>query len=328
MTAIDLAPSVTVEVHLPAAARSRALVAETAEGLAARPRELSPTWLYDDRGCDLFEQITHLPEYYPTRAERAILTQQAADVATLTGADTLVELGAGTSEKTRLLLDAMASTGRLRRFAPFDVAEPALRATAQAVAREYPGVEITAVVGDLRRHLEVIPGGGRRLVALLGGTVGNLEPPERAALLHGLAEAMNPGDALLLGTDLVKDRDRLVAAYDDAAGVTAAFNLNILQVLNRELEADFDPIRFRHVVRFDEEHSWIEMLLRSRSDQIVHLGKVGIVLALRAGEDIRTEVSTKFTAAGVASEIAVAGLELAAWWTDPAGDYGLSLSLR
>jgi L-histidine N-alpha-methyltransferase len=222
----------------------------------------------------------------------------------------------------------MSLSGLLQRYVPFDVAESTLRATAQAVASEHRGVRVEGVVGDFRRHLGELPGGGRRLIAFLGGTIGNLEPHERAVMLATIADGMEPGDALLLGTDLVKDRGRLVRAYDDAAGVTAAFNKNVLAVLNRELDGDFDLDRFEHVARFDEEHEWIEMRLRSRGPQTVAIRALDLELRFEDGEDLRTEISAKFRPEGVRDELAAAGLELAKWWTDDDGDFALSLAVR
>ncbi|MEA2704675.1 MAG: L-histidine Nalpha-methyltransferase, partial [Actinomycetota bacterium] len=253
-----------IDVHLAPDALRSALRADVAEGLTASPKELPPKWFYDERGSELFDEITRLPEYYPTRRERAILEQRAPEIAALSGADTLVELGSGTSEKTRLLLDACVAGGAgLRRFIPFDVSEATLRQAATAVAAEYPTVAVHAVCGDFDHHLGTIPGGGRRLVAFLGGTIGNLDPKPRAEFLAALSANLAPGDALLLGTDLVKDPGRLVAAYDDAAGVTAAFNRNVLRVVNRELSADFDPDSFAHVALWDPANEWIEMRLRA-----------------------------------------------------------------
>src|SRR3954471_11685377 len=321
-------PGTTIEVHLGPDEWDRSLRTEALAGLTATPKVLSPTWLYDDRGCDLFDQITRLPEYYPTRAERSILQRRALEAAAVARADTLVEIGAGTAEKTRLLLDAMSMSGLLERYVPFDVAEATLRATASAVAAEHPGVRVEGVVGDFRRHLGTLPRGGRRLIAFLGGTIGNLEPSERAALLATLAGGMAPGDAFLLGTDLVKDRDRLVRAYDDGAGVTAAFNKNVLAVLNRELDADFDLDRFDHVARFDQEHEWIEMRLRSRGAQTVVVRSLGLTLHFDDGEDLRTEISAKFRPERVRAELDAAGLEMTEWWTDDDGDFALSLAVR
>jgi L-histidine N-alpha-methyltransferase len=324
---LTTAGGIPIEVHLGPDEWARSLRRDAAEGLRRFPKELSPTWLYDDRGCELFEVITRLPEYYPTRVERAILRANAAEIAARSGADTLVELGAGTSEKTRVLLDALSETGRLRRFVPFDVAEPTLVATAEAVAEEYPDVDVYGVVGDFRRHLGVIPRGGRRMIAFLGGTIGNLRPAERASMLRRLAASMAPGDSFLLGTDLVKDRSRLVAAYDDAAGVTAAFNKNVLTVLNRELGADFDVDRFDHIACFDDDDEWIEMRLRSRGRQRVRIPGLQLDVEFDDGEDLRTEISAKFRPERVRAELEDAGLHLDGWWTDQTGDYALSLAL-
>ncbi len=319
-----------IEVHLAPGALRAALRADVAEGLSSVPKELPPKWFYDDVGSQLFDEITRLPEYYPTRRERWILEHHAADVARLSGADTLVELGSGTSEKTRLLLDAfLAHRGDgFRRFVPFDVSETTLRDAAAAVAAEYPTVLVHAVVGDFEHHLGTLPGGGRRLVAFLGGTIGNLDPKPRAQFLADLAAGLVPGDGLLLGTDLVKDVDRLVAAYDDAAGVTSAFNRNVLTVVNRELDADFVPERFTHVARFDTDREWIEMLLRSDVAHGVRVGELDLDVGFEAGEEMRTEISAKFRREGVEAELAAAGLVLARWWTDPAGDFALSLSFK
>ncbi|MEA3020171.1 MAG: L-histidine Nalpha-methyltransferase, partial [Actinomycetota bacterium] len=298
---------IDIEVHLGPDEWNRSLRREALAGLTATSKVLSPTWLYDERGCALFDEITRLPEYYPTRAERSILQRRALDAAAITRADTLVELGAGTAEKTRLLLDAMSLSGLLRRYVPFDVAESTLRATAVAVAEEHPGLRVEGVVGDFRRHLGTIPTGGRRLIAFLGGTIGNLMPIERADMLRELADGMAPGDALLLGTDLVKDRARLVAAYDDRAGITAMFNKNVLAVLNRELGADFDLDRFDHVARFDDDEEWIEMRLRSRGAQTVNVPELELTLRFADGEDLRTEISAKFRPERVRDELDAAG---------------------
>jgi L-histidine N-alpha-methyltransferase len=318
----------TVEVHLSPDELRDALRRDVAAGLTSVPKELPPKYFYDARGSDLFDEITRLPEYYPTRCERSILVERAGEIARLSGADTLVELGSGTSEKTRLLLDALAGGERLRRIVAFDVSEPTLRAAAATLAEEYPQAEVTAVVGDFERHLGTIPTGGRRLVAFLGGTIGNLAPKARALFLSEVAAQMAPGDSLLLGTDLVKDVARLEAAYDDAAGVTAAFNRNVLHVVNRELAADFDPDRFAHVARFDPDEEWIEMWLRSAVDQRVTVADLGLSVDYQAGEAMRTEISAKFRRPGVEAELGDADLALARWWTDSGGDFGLSLSFK
>jgi L-histidine N-alpha-methyltransferase len=320
------APAVRVDVHLGPDDLADALRADAARGLTATPKVLPPKWFYDEAGCALFEEITRLPEYYPTRAEAAILDAVAPDIARLTHADTLVELGSGTSEKTRRLLDALAAAGTLRRFVPFDVSEPTLRDAAAAIEQEYPGTEVHAVVGDFERHLDRLPGGGSRVVAFLGSTIGNLDPDQRAGFLGELASGLGPDDTFLLGTDLVKAVDRLEAAYADAAGVTAAFNRNVLAVLNRELDATFDLDRFAHVAVWNEREEWIEMRLRADRDHRVRVGALDLDVEFVAGEEMRTEISSKFRRGRVEAELGAAGLELVEWWTDPAGDFALSLS--
>jgi L-histidine N-alpha-methyltransferase len=322
------APVDPVTVHLPPDAMGSALRAEVAHGLTSTPKELSPKWLYDDRGCTLFDEITRLPEYYPTRAERSILTEHAAEIVATSGADTLVELGSGTSDKTRLLLDALQDAGRLDRFVAFDVAEPTLRDAVAKLSVDYPGTQVLGVVGDFNEHLGALPVDGRRMVAFLGGTIGNLHPDERERFFGSLAAVMTPGDSLLLGTDLVKDRARLVAAYDDSAGVTAEFNKNLLAVLNRELDADFDAAAFDHVARFDEDGSFIEMRLRSTREQQVRVRDLDLLVDFAAGEDLRTEISTKFRPDQVREELQRAGLTPSGHWTDAAGDFALWLALR
>ena len=316
---------VRVDVHVDPRDYSRALAGDVRAGLTSTPKELPPKYFYDDRGSELFDEITRLPEYYPTRAERAILEAVAPEIAARTGADTLVELGSGTSEKTRLLLGALHDQGTLARFVPFDVSEATLRSAAAAVADEY-SISVHAVVGDFERHLGTLPRGGTRVVAFLGSTIGNLTPTARAEFLSEIARGLEPGDAFLLGTDLVKDVHRLVAAYDDAAGVTAEFNRNVLHVVNRDLGADFAPDRFVHVARWDPDEQWIEMWLRSEAAQTVRVRGLDLTVEFAAGEAMRTEISAKFTRPRVLAELSAAGLALDAWWTDPAGDFALSLS--
>lgn len=320
------AGAVVVDVRLQPDDLRRQLADDVRTGLASRPRELPPKWFYDERGCRLFDDITRLPEYYLTRTERGILEAAAPSVAELTGADVLVELGSGTSEKTRLLLDAMTATGQLRRFVPFDVSEPTLRAAASAVATEYPGLEVHAVVGDLDHHVGALPPDGRRAVAFLGSTLGNLRPGERARFMEGLRASLRPGESLLLGVDLVKDPSRLEAAYDDREGVTAEFNRNVLRVLNRRLGADFVPELWDHVARFEAGEEWVEMRLRSTVPQTVRIGALGLEVAFEAGEEVRTEISAKFRRDRLEAELATAGFSPVRWWTDPAGDFALSLS--
>jgi L-histidine N-alpha-methyltransferase len=315
---------VTVEVHLDAGELTRSLREDARRGLLSRPKALPPKWFYDEHGSRLFERITQLPEYYPTRREREILEARAPELARLTTPDTLIELGSGFSSKTRLLLDALA--GSLRLFVPFDVSEPTLRQASGAIAREHAGLRVHAVVGDFQRHVGLLPRRGRRLIAFLGSTIGNLTPDERAKLLADLAGGMGPGDALLLGTDLVKDVGRVEAAYNDGAGVTAEFNLNVLRVLNRELGADFDLDRFTHRALWVPGPEWIEMRLRAEVAHEVRLPAIGLDVAFAQGEELRTEISAKFRRAGVEAELAAAGLEPRRWWTDPASDFALSLA--
>jgi L-histidine N-alpha-methyltransferase len=314
----------TVDVHLTAAARRRALEADARAGLTSAPKSLPPVWFYDEQGSRLFDRITRQPEYYLTGAERAILAARAAEIVGTAGADTLVELGSGTSDKTRLLLDAMASDG-LRRFVPFDVSEDTLRAAAADIADVY-GIEVAAVVGDFRRHLRFIPRGGRRLVAFLGSTIGNLVDDERRRFYAALRATMTPEDHLLLGTDLIKDTARLTAAYDDAAGVTAQFNRNVLSVLNAELGAEFDTDSFDHVARWNDACRWMEMRLRSRRAQTVPVPGLRLEVDFSPGEDLLTEISAKFTRDQVAGELAAAGFDVNASWTDAAGDFLLTLA--
>lgn len=320
--------TLTLSNHLAADSAYHALRRDVSVGLRGTPKSLPPKWFYDSVGSELFDQITRLPEYYPTRAEAEILRARSAEVASASGADTLVELGAGTSEKTRRLLDALRDRGSLRGFVPFDVDAGMLSATATAIQSEYPGVEINAICGDFEEHLAEIPGGGRRLFVFLGSTIGNLTPEPRAEFLSTLAGVMRPGDSLLLGTDLVKDTERLVRAYDDAAGVTAAFNRNVLAVINRQLDADFDCDAYEHVARWNAREERIEMWLRAGGRQRVRVGALDLTVDFAEGEEMLTEVSCKFRPDGVSAELAGAGLRRIQWWTDDAGDFGLSLAVK
>lgn len=317
-----------LEIHLSDSDAAEALFHDVRVGLSAKPKFLPPKWFYDARGSELFEQITMLPEYYPTRTERRLLRRSAAEIAGQAAADTLVELGSGSSEKTRLLLDALTEVGSLQRFVPLDVSESALRAAMAAVAREYPRLAVHGVVGDFTRHLKLLPGEqtGRRLVAFLGGTIGNLLPAERAGFLTALHAVLEPGELLLLGAGLVTDPAVLVPAYDDAAGVTAEFNRNVLQVLNRELGADFDVAAFDHVAVWNAEREWIEMRLRARRAMTVRLPAVDMTVQFAEGEEMVTEVSGKFRRAGLAAELAECGFTDRAWWTDPDDRFALVLA--
>ncbi|MEU3557994.1 L-histidine N(alpha)-methyltransferase [Streptomyces fragilis] len=300
------------------------LRADVLAGLGSRPRSLPPRWFYDARGSELFDEITRLPEYYPTRAEREILTHRSAEIARFSGARTLVELGSGSSEKTRLLLDAMPD---LELYVPVDVSESALRGAGEELAERLPRLDVHAVVADFTGHVALPEGPGPRLVAFLGGTVGNLEPAERSRFLASVRESLSPGDALLLGTDLVKDERVLVRAYDDAAQVTAEFNRNVLRVVNRELGADFRPELFAHVAVWNAEAEWIEMRLRAREAQTVKIPGVDLVVDLAEGEEIRTEISAKFRPEGVRAELAAVGMEVAHGWTDREGRFALWLGV-
>jgi L-histidine N-alpha-methyltransferase len=304
------------------------LVEDVRRGFAAHPRTLPPKWLYDDAGSALFDEITRLPEYYPFAAEHAILEAHAAEIASASGATTLVELGSGTSDKTRLLLDAFTSTGQLARFAPVDVSEGTLREAAVRIAERYPGLEVEAVVGDFTLHLAQLPHGGRRMVAFLGGTIGNLYLEERRAFLGALADVLQPGDSVLLGTDLVKSADRLIAAYNDDAGVTEQFVLNSLRVLNRELGADFDVDGFSYIPFWDAHMERMDLRLRSEMPQRVTIPAADLVLDLASGEEIRVEISTKFRVSKIAAELEGAGLGVTRVWTDDAGDFALTLATK
>ena len=323
--------TMTIDVHLDATDMDRSLRDDVYVGLTSSPKTLPPKWFYDDVGSQLFDDITRLPEYYPTRREREILEARAGEIATASGATALVELGSGTSTKTRLLLDALRDAGTLQTFAPFDCSATTLREAGASIAAAYPGVSIHGAVGDFERHLMLLPGAdhtGSRLVAFLGGTIGNLAPAERAKFLDDLAAGLSAGEHLLLGTDLVKDRDRLVAAYDDAAGVTAAFNRNVLAVINRSLDADFDLERFEHVALWNDDEEWIEMRLRSDRAHDVHVRDLGLTVAFDTGEEVRTEISAKFRREGIEAELKAAGFDVERWWTDSRGDFALSLAVR
>jgi L-histidine Nalpha-methyltransferase len=318
---------IAIDVHLDAEAAAT-MARDVRAGLSADPKELSPKYFYDERGSQLFEQITELSEYYPTRAEREILARRSAEILATAGSpDTLVELGSGSAAKTRHLLSAMRDAGHLDTYVPVDISEEITQATARLLVDEYPGLAVRGLVCDFEHHLERIPvGDGARLIAFLGGTVGNLYPRPRGAFLGRIAALLGPGDQLLLGTDLVKETARLEAAYDDAAGVTAEFNKNVLEVLNRELGADFDLAAFEHVARYDREEERMDIRLRSLAEQEVRLEDLDLDVSFAAGEEMRTEISAKFSRKRLESIYAGAGLEMCGWFTDAAGDYALSLA--
>jgi L-histidine N-alpha-methyltransferase len=303
-----------------------ALRADVRAGLTATPKTLPPKYFYDARGSELFDEITRLPEYYLTRAETSILQRHAAQIAELAQCESLIELGSGTSAKTRLLLRALIDSGTLREFVPFDLDPAVLTDATDALVGEYPGLRIAPIVGDFTRDLGAVAVAGRRMIVFLGSTIGNLEPAARAAFLTQVAAALRPGDTFLLGTDLVKDATRLQRAYDDAAGVTADFNRNVLRVVNRELEANFDIDEFQHVAVWDAASEWIEMRLRSVREQQVTIRDLGLTVQFAAGEEMRTEISAKFRRDTIEAELAAAGLKTLRFWTDAQGEFGLTLA--
>jgi L-histidine N-alpha-methyltransferase len=325
--------------HLPANFSLQSLRRDVIEGLLAEHKWLPPKWFYDKNGSALFEEITQLPEYYPTRAERSILEQFAPEVVSRAGCDVLVELGSGSSEKTRLLLDALPAVGSA--YVALDVSETALRQAGESVAAAYPQLRIEAVRADFESQLSAVLSTGQsaelsgaasgnrsaqhRLVAFLGGTIGNLAPVKRGEFLNELRDGLSEGDSFLLGADLVKSPEILVPAYDDAAGVTAAFNLNVLDVVNRRLAADFDRADFEHRAVWDAQNAWIEMRLRAVRDVQVRIAELDLNLSFAAGEELRTEISAKFTRQRLVAEFELAGFAEAGWWTDPDGLFSLSL---
>jgi len=315
-----------VEVHLTPGDLRAQLARDVRRGLGNDPKSIPPVWFYDEEGSRLFELITELPEYYPTRSERVLLERSAADIVERAKADTLVELGAGACSKTRILLDAMSEQAGLRRYVPFDVSDDFLRSAASQLVADYPGLQVLAVIGDFHQHLGTIPTGGRRLVAFLGGTIGNLDPAQRRGFYADLRATMDGDDRLLLGTDLVKDTGRIVAAYDDAAGITAAFNKNVLAVLNHQLGADFDLDAFEHVARWNDDEQWIEMRLRSAVDQRVRVEALDMDVQFDEGEELLTEISAKFTADRVSGELAASGFSVEGTWGAADGEFLLTLA--
>jgi L-histidine Nalpha-methyltransferase len=323
-----VADAITIDVHLPPGGPLSGMAADVRAGLTKPFKELSPRYFYDERGSELFEEITRLPEYYPTRAERAILERNSPEICATAGKPTtLIELGSGSASKTRVLLDAMGQAGCLEAYAPVDISEQITRDTAEAVASEYE-ILVHGLVCDYERDLERIPLGGPRVIAFLGGTIGNFEPAQRASFLARVANLLGPDDHFLLGTDLVKGRERLEAAYNDSAGVTAEFNRNVLSVLNRELGADFDRDAFEHVAFWDAENLWVDIRLRSLARQVIEISSLEMSVAFGRGEEMRTEISTKFAREGLAGIYAEAGLEMVEWWTDPEDLFALSLARR
>jgi L-histidine Nalpha-methyltransferase len=299
------------------------------DGLTRPFKEIPPKHFYDSRGSELFQRICELPEYYPTRTELRILRDRAEEIVEATGAAELVELGCGAPVKARLLLDAIRDRNGGGRYLPVDVSERVVREAAATLAGDYPGLRVHGVVGDFERHLDRVPGpgdGGSRLVAFLGGTIGNFPPGSRRRFLRQIARLLRPGDHLLLGADLVKDPRVIEAAYDDSAGITAEFNRNILHVVNRELGADFDPEAFEHVAFYDPDHEWVEMRLRASSPCLVRIAGLATDVRFEAGEEMRTEISAKFTRQRLEADYGAAALELAGWFTDRDSLFSLTLA--
>ncbi|MET8653871.1 MULTISPECIES: L-histidine N(alpha)-methyltransferase [Nocardia] len=318
----------TLETHLSDDDLTAALRADALLGLTSAPKWLPPKWFYDARGSELFEQITELPEYYPTRTERALLERVVGEIARSTRAEVLVELGSGSSAKTRLLLNALTAEGALETYVPQDVSSSALRAAVEEIAAEFPAVSVHGVVSDFTGTLGNLPRGGRRMIAFLGGTIGNLVPAERAEFLAGIHEVLEPGEQLLIGAGLVIDPAVLVPAYDDAAGVTAEFNRNVLHVLNNRLDADFVPEKFDHIAVWDAENEWIEMRLAATEATTVKVRELDLTVEFAPGEQMRTEISAKFRLDGLRNELADAGFRTERVWTDPDDRFALVLSER
>jgi L-histidine Nalpha-methyltransferase len=334
MRTVTRTPEIRIDSYL-SAGEERSLAYDVLDGLTRPFKEIPPKHFYDARGSELFERICELPEYYPTRAEREILAARAEDIVRTSGAGELVELGSGSAEKARILLGAMSAAGTLRRYVPLDVSERALEAAALELVDEFEELTVHGVIGDFERHLDRVPGaatdggvGGNRIIALLGGTIGNFLPGTRRRMLRQIGALLGPRDRLLLGTDLVKDAAVLEAAYDDSQGVTAEFNRNVLHVINRELEADFTPEAFDHVAFYDRAHEWVEMRLRARRPCTVWLAALGLRVQFAAGEELRTEISAKFTRARIEDDLRAAGLGLECWYTDSDELFALSLARR
>lgn len=303
------------------------LAADVRKGLTQPFKELQPKYFYDGVGALLFDQICELPEYYPTRTEAAILRAEARFIAGLTSAAELVELGSGTAEKTRILIDELHQAGCLKRYVPFDVTEGMLRRVAVSLNADYPDLTVYGVIGDFERDLARIPAAeGRRVVAFLGGTIGNFAPGPRQQFMTEIADLLGPEDSLLIGHDLVKVPAVIEAAYNDSAGITAAFNRNILAVINRELRADFQPEFFEHVAFYDRENEWIEMRLRASKDMVVRIESLDLEVAFPRNEEIRTEISAKFSRKRLLEDFTVVGLDLQHLLTDPEELYGISVS--
>jgi L-histidine N-alpha-methyltransferase len=319
-------PRIAIDVYLDEAGALASMAEEVRAGLTASPKVLLPKYFYDERGSWLFEKITELPEYYLTRAERSLLKDVVGRVAETTRPREIVELGAGSALKTQALLDAGRAVGTLQRYVPVEVSAAMVEHSAERLSEACPWLEIHAVVGDFERHLGKIPHGENRLVALLGSTIGNLTRPRAVRFLRDVRGLLGDDGHLLLGTDLVKDRAVLEAAYNDSQGVTADFNRNVLRVINHQLRGDFDPESFEHVAEYNDAEQRMEMYLESGSSQQVRVADLDLVVSFDAGERMRTEVSCKYTRDSVGDILHRAGLSLDEWFTDSDGAFALSLA--
>jgi L-histidine N-alpha-methyltransferase len=322
MTQADL----RIEVHLHEGTLA-SFAEDVRSGLGSDPKAIPPKYFYDARGSELFEQITALPEYYPTRVEQSILDTAGAEIIGEVQPAEIVELGPGSARKTDALLQPMVEMGFGRRYVPVDVSESSVEQCVLRLAAQYEGLEIHGLVGDFELHLDRIPAAaGRRLFAFLGGTIGNFDEPDRGRLLRALETQMGPDDRLLVGTDLVKDRSLLEAAYNDAAGVTAEFNRNLVRVINANLRADLDPDAFEHVAFYNEPEQRIEMWLRAREEMSARIDALEMDVGFERGDQFRTEISCKFTRETLEREYRAVGLEPLAWYTDPDDLFALSLT--
>jgi L-histidine Nalpha-methyltransferase len=321
--------SLHLDRHLPPDLSTNALRADAREGLTAAGKYIPSKWIFDATGTGLWEKITQLPEYYPFRTERDILMAVADEIGAITQASSIVELGSGSAVKTNILLDALRRTGTIQTYISIDISESALIAAGERLMAEYPGLSVRAVLADFETQAETIAMDecpAPRLVLFLGGTIGQFTSAQRAEFLRKLHGVFRPGDMLLLGVDLVKDPAELIAAYDDSAGVSTAFNKNLFTVLNAQVGADFNLDNFDYVVTWEDKSERLAMYEQSRIDQVVRLPDIALSIELAAGERIWTGISAKFRRDGIRADLEAAGFSLQHWWTDPDGRYGLSLS--
>ncbi|MCH7788921.1 MAG: L-histidine N(alpha)-methyltransferase [Acidobacteria bacterium] len=314
---------VQIDTHIPNDWAQGEMLDDIRRTFTNHPKVLRPKWLYDDRGSELFDRITTLDEYYPTEAERSLLLDKASEIARRSGADTIIELGSGTSDKTRTLLDAFWVTEQLTTFIPVDVSEQTLVDASERLAERYPGLSVQAHVGDFTRHLGHLPHSGRRLVAFLGGTLGNFYQEERAAFLGAVADTLDTDDWILLGVDLVKDAQRLIDAYHDSEGVTAEFVTNVLSIINRELGGNLPLEQFDYVPLWDAQEERVDMRLRAAMPVTARIEALDLDVSFDEGEELRVEISTKFRQEKLSGELSAAGFDVEAFWTSSASEDGL-----